>query len=206
MFWDIITNFFPHFLQPNYTKIAYYCNLWRNYHDIQDSWSSVLDIINHYATNQDDFQPFAGPGHWNDPDMLIIGDFGLSLDEQKAQMAMWAIFAAPLLMSNDLRTLPAESKAILQNKEVIAINQDPLGKQGRLINSTTYFKTKYGKEASQDMVFSRPLKGGSVAVALLNTGSFAGPHNITVHFAAVSSTSHLTQVHRIIATVYYCTP
>jgi len=57
--------------KPNYTKIAYYCNLWRNYNDIQDSWSSVLRIISHYAGSQDYIQPFAGPGHWNDPDMVI---------------------------------------------------------------------------------------------------------------------------------------
>ena len=60
----------------------------------QDSWDSVLEIILHYATEQDQFQPFAGPGHWNDPDQLIIGDFGLSLDQQMAQMALWAIYAS----------------------------------------------------------------------------------------------------------------
>lgn len=60
----------------------------------QDSWASVLGIIEHYAEFQDDFQPYAGPGQWNDPDMLIIGDFGLSLDQQMAQMALWAIFAS----------------------------------------------------------------------------------------------------------------
>ena len=60
----------------------------------KDSWGSVKGIIEHYAQEQDALRPFAGPGHWNDPDQLIIGDFGLSLDQQKAQMAMWAIYAA----------------------------------------------------------------------------------------------------------------
>ena len=60
----------------------------------QDSWDSVKGIIDYYVDNQNKFRPFAGPGGWNDPDMLVIGDFGLSLDQQKAQMAMWAIFAA----------------------------------------------------------------------------------------------------------------
>lgn len=58
--------------QPNYTVIANNCNLWRNYGDISDSWDSVLGIINHYGDSQDDFQPYAGPGHWNDPDMVRI--------------------------------------------------------------------------------------------------------------------------------------
>ncbi len=57
-------------MQPNYTLLADICNLWRNYDDISDSWSSVVGIISHYADNQQDFQPFAGPGHWNDPDMV----------------------------------------------------------------------------------------------------------------------------------------
>ncbi len=57
-------------MQPNYTKIAEVCNLWRNYDDINDSWESVLGIITHYATEQDQFQPFAAPGQWNDPDMV----------------------------------------------------------------------------------------------------------------------------------------
>ncbi len=122
----------PPSLQPNYTEIAEYCNLWRNYDDISDSWDSVQDIISHYAQFQDKFQPIAGPGQWNDPDMvqsqaeaflaewrhcmdtsthihthththtqLIIGDFGLSLDEQRAQMALWAIFAAVRLCCCD---------------------------------------------------------------------------------------------------------
>lgn len=60
----------PPITQPNYTLMADICNLWRNYNDIEDSWASVVDIISHYADNQDDFQPFAGPGHWNDPDMV----------------------------------------------------------------------------------------------------------------------------------------
>ena len=57
-------------MQPNYSKIAENCNLWRNYADISDSWDSVLGIIEHYAAIQDTIQPFAGPGHWNDPDMV----------------------------------------------------------------------------------------------------------------------------------------
>lgn len=119
--------------QPNYTAIAEHCNLWRNFDDIQDSWASVESIIDYYGNNQDAIVPNAGPGHWNDPDMLIIGNFGLSYEQSKTQMAIWAILAAPLLMSVDLRTIRPEYKAILQNKKIIAVDQDPLGIQGRRI-------------------------------------------------------------------------
>ncbi|RLU17408.1 hypothetical protein DMN91_009643 [Ooceraea biroi] len=120
-------------MQPNYTAIAEHCNLWRNFDDIQDSWASVESIIDYYGNNQDVIVPNAGPGHWNDPDMLIIGNFGLSYEQSKTQMAIWAILAAPLLMSVDLRTIRPEYKAILQNKKIIAVDQDPLGIQGRRI-------------------------------------------------------------------------
>jgi len=99
----------------------------------QDSWNSVERTIDYYGDNQDIIIANAGPGHWNDPDMLIIGNFGLSYEQAKTQMAMWAIFAAPLLMSVDLRTLKPDYKAILKNKKIIAVNQDPLGIQGRRI-------------------------------------------------------------------------
>ena len=78
---------------PNYKSIAEHCNLWRNFDDIYDSWDSVLGIINFYGEDKDGFGQFAGPGHWNDPDMLIIGNYGLSLDQAWAQMGMWAMFA-----------------------------------------------------------------------------------------------------------------
>ncbi|TRY68866.1 hypothetical protein TCAL_05076 [Tigriopus californicus] len=116
---------------PDYPKIAQYCNLWRNYGDIQDSWTDVLDIIDHYGDQQNVFAQFAGPGQWNDPDMLIIGNFALSMEQSKLQMAVWAVLAAPLIMSNDLRNIRPEFTEILTNRNVIKINQDPLGHQGR---------------------------------------------------------------------------
>ncbi|XP_071452764.1 alpha-N-acetylgalactosaminidase-like [Hetaerina americana] len=120
-------------IKPDYEAIIKTCNLWRNYGDIQDSWDDILSIIDYYASKQDEIIPHAGPGHWNDPDMLIIGNFGLSKDQSKAQMAMWSVMASPLIMSNDLRNIDPEFKAILQNKKVIAVNQDPLGIQGRRV-------------------------------------------------------------------------
>ena len=76
---------------------------------------------------------FGGPGGWNDPDMLVIGNFGLSYEQSKAQMSLWVIFAAPLIMSNDLRTIRPEFVEILQNRNVIKIGQDPLGKPGKRV-------------------------------------------------------------------------
>eukprot|EP00483_Globobulimina_turgida_P008352 UN08369 len=118
--------------------LAANCNLWRNYGDIQDSFSSIMSIVkfwrrdyNKYASTP--FLNVAGPGNWNDPDMIIVGDAGLTMGMQETQFALWAIFAAPLLMSNDLRSISANSRTLLLNKEVIDINQDALGKQGGYI-------------------------------------------------------------------------
>ncbi|XP_026481638.1 alpha-N-acetylgalactosaminidase-like [Ctenocephalides felis] len=118
-------------MSPNYELAAETCNMWRGYLDIQDSWQSVVDIIDYYASVQDDVAPRAGPGHWNDPDMLLVGGYGLSPDQAKAQMSVWAIMAAPLLLSADLRTMTEQNKEIAMNKGVIAVDQDKLGIQGR---------------------------------------------------------------------------
>ncbi|KAK7604891.1 hypothetical protein V9T40_006077 [Parthenolecanium corni] len=120
-------------MKINYKSMAEHCNLWRNYDDIQDSYGSVTNIMDYFAVKQDFWQPYAGPGHWNDPDMLLIGNYGLSYEQSKTQMAVWAILAAPLLMSTDLRNIRPEFKSILLNKDVIKISQDPLGIQGRRI-------------------------------------------------------------------------
>ena len=135
-------------LQANYTAAVELCNLWRNYGDIQDSWDDVKNIANWFATNQGFLNKFAGPGHWNDPDMvnktkfknsqfyllfqLIVGDYGLSYDESIAQMTIWTVMAAPLLMSVDLRKIEPEFRDILQNPDALSINQDALGIPGLL--------------------------------------------------------------------------
>uniref|UniRef100_A0A3Q3JUH5 Alpha-galactosidase n=2 Tax=Monopterus albus TaxID=43700 RepID=A0A3Q3JUH5_MONAL len=142
----------------NYTQLGEICNLWRNYGDIQDSWDSVLNVIDWFSKNQDVLIPAAGPGQWNDPDMLIIGNFGLSMDQSRAQMALWAIMAAPLFMSTDLRTISSGARSILQNKIVISINQDPMGVQGRRI-----LKEKNGIE-----VFWRPLSSNASALVIFS--------------------------------------
>ena len=114
------------------TALMKHCNLWRNYGDIQDSEDSVLRIERFFARRgpNDIMVKAAGPGHWNDPDMLVIGNKGLSISQQQAQFCIWAILAAPLYISADVREMSPESLAILKNKQVIDVNQDPLGRQG----------------------------------------------------------------------------
>lgn len=147
--------------EVNYTLLGEICHLWRNFDDIQDSWDSVTFLANWFFAHQDYIQPAAGPGRWNDPDMLIIGNFGLSLDQSRAQMALWAIMAAPLIMSNNLRILDNAARAILQNRDVISINQDPLGIQGRRLL----------KEKSAIEVFWRPLVDSASALVFLSRRS-----------------------------------
>ncbi|CAG9762547.1 unnamed protein product [Ceutorhynchus assimilis] len=170
-------------MSPNFTSIIQHCNLWRNFDDIQDSWASVESIIDYYGNNQDVIVPNAGPGHWNDPDMLIIGNFGLSYEQSKTQMAIWAILAAPLLMSVDLRTIRPEYKAILQNKKIIAVDQDPLGIQGRRI-----YKHK-GIE-----IWSRPITPlyqnyFSYAIAFVNRRTDGTPSDVAVTLKELGLTS-----------------
>nr|XP_061793053.1 alpha-galactosidase A-like [Nerophis lumbriciformis] len=158
--------------KPNYNAIAETCNHWRNFADIYDSWSSIKSILDWTASHQDIIVPYAGPGGWNDPDMLVIGNFGLSPDQQESQMALWAIMAAPLLMSNDLRSICRRSKELLQNRHIIAINQDELGKQGYRTAKVEHFE-----------VWERPLSNGRLAIAVLNTLEIGGPRKFSLEKA-----------------------
>jgi alpha-galactosidase len=100
-------------------------NLWRTTGDIRDSWDSMMSNMEKQVPTA----PYAGPGHWNDPDMLEIGNGHMTDDEYRTHMSLWALVASPLLAGNDIRTMTDATKAILMNKEVIAIDQDALGKQ-----------------------------------------------------------------------------
>ena len=137
-------------------KIA---NLWRTTFDIGPEWIStswyrgVYEIID--ANNK--YWQIAKPGHWNDPDMLEVGNRGLSYEEQRSQMTMWSIMAAPIMISSDVRSMSNETKELYLNKDMIAINQDSLGVQGHRVSD------KQGKQ-----VWTKPLKNGDIAVALLN--------------------------------------
>lgn len=162
------------FQQPNYTAIQQMCNHWRNSEDVYDSWSSVQTILDWTADHQNLIVPVAGPGGWNDPDMLVIGNFGLSRDQQETQMALWAIMAAPLLMSNDLRAIDPQSRQLLQNRHIIAISQDPLGKQG----------TREAQVNGFD-VWQRPLSNNRLALALTNRQEMGGPRNFPLFLATL---------------------
>uniref|UniRef100_A0A023G626 Alpha-galactosidase n=1 Tax=Amblyomma triste TaxID=251400 RepID=A0A023G626_AMBTT len=167
-------------MRPNYRAIGRACNMWRNYDDITDSWDSVLSILDYYATVQDTLVGASGPGRWSDPDMLIIGNYGLSYDQSKAQMALWAILAAPLFMSVDLRTIRPEFKDILLNRQIIAINQDPLGIMGRRI------VTEKGIE-----LWARPVTpladdgSTSAAIVLFNRRHIGGPVRVSIQLASI---------------------
>jgi hypothetical protein len=162
--------------EPDYASIAKHCNLWRNYGDIMDSWSSVTDIIDFYAKNQDNFDKYHGPGHWFDPDMIIVGDFGLSLDQARSQFAIWSMMSAPLLMSNDLRAVSPEFKEILQNRHVIAVDQDPLGHLGKrvLVSQNKAIE-----------VWAKRLSDGSVAIVYFNRGVLGNPKWVRMQYSNV---------------------
>src|SRR5437588_9453165 len=128
-------------------------NLWRTTGDIRDAWDSMSRI----GFGQNDLAPWAKPGHWNDPDMLEIGNGGMTEAEYQTHMSLWSILAAPLLAGNDLRNMSPQILAILTNREVIAVDQDKDGKQGQRV----------WKSGEQE-IWSRPLAGGAFAVALFN--------------------------------------
>jgi len=146
-------------IQPFETFINYGCNGWRNWDDIQCNWNSLSSIIDHWGDYGSSLQPFAGPGHWHDMDMLLIGNGCVSIEEEFTQMAIWAISASPLIMGNDMRNVSAASKAILMNKDAIAVSQDPLGQMGIRISNKT-----------NQQVWARVLGNGDVAVGLYNKG------------------------------------
>jgi alpha-galactosidase len=134
-------------------------NLWRTTGDIRDSWDSMSHIG---FDQQIGLEDAAGPGHWNDPDMLEIGNGGMSNIEYRTHMSLWSMLAAPLLAGNDLRDISPEILAILTNKEVIAIDQDKLGKQGKRVSKNGDLE-----------LWARPLSGGDWAVAMFNRGGAA---------------------------------
>jgi alpha-galactosidase len=131
-------------------------NLWRTTGDIQANWQSIYSILNEQAG----LARYAGPGYWNDPDMLEVGNGNLSLAENQTHFSMWAMLAAPLLAGNDLPNMKPEIRAILTNRDVIAIDQDRLGREA----------TRAYSEGEVD-VWTRKLSGGAMAIAVLNAGS-----------------------------------
>jgi alpha-galactosidase len=149
-------------------------NLWRTTDDIRDTYRSMALI----GFSQDGLEKFAGPGHWNDPDMLEIGNGGMDPDQYRTQMSLWAMLAAPLLAGNDLSKIDDITKSILINKEVIAVDQGRLGLQGHRIGPP--------------QIWVKPLSGGARAVAIFNyvTDDEAEPLTIQLKDVGFTGPAH----------------
>jgi len=163
-------------------------NLWRTTGDISDKWQSkkkwpdgsccelgVVDIVD----LQVGLYSFAGPGHWNDPDMLEVGNGGMTDTEYRSHFSLWAILAAPLIAGNDLRDMKPAIQEILTNKEVIVVNQDALGREGRPVH----------KDGDLE-VWAKQLKDGNRAVLLFNRGT--SEQNVTVAWEDIGYPGHLS--------------
>ncbi len=152
-------------------------HLWRTTLDIADRWDGTrwgnqLGWVN-ILELQVGLEKYAGPGHWNDPDMLEVGNKGLSINEARAHFTMWCVLAAPLITGNDLSNMSKEIKEILTNKELIAINQDALGKQGFKIYDEGNFE-----------IWQKPLSNGDMAICFLNLES--EDKDFTVHWGKIN--------------------
>jgi alpha-galactosidase len=130
-------------------------NLWRTTGDISDDWDRMSLI----GFEQAGLEKFAGPGHWNDPDMLEVGNGGMNRSEYEVHMSLWAMLSAPLLAGNDLSKMTPETKAILMNRDVIAVDQDALGHQGRRIWAEGPLE-----------IWEKELSGGKRVIAFFNRG------------------------------------
>jgi alpha-galactosidase len=130
-------------------------NLWRTTGDI----FPTFDRMSLIGRSQAGLAKYAGPGHWNDPDMLEVGNGKLNHEENVTHMTLWAMLAAPLIAGNNLTQMTPDVAAILTNKEVIAIDQDALSKQGDRVFAEGPFE-----------IWAKPLKDGSKAVAIFNFG------------------------------------
>jgi len=136
-------------------------HLWRVTADIRDCYQclfdwggvGVLNVIDKMA----DLYPYAGPGHWNDAEMLEVGNGGMTKDEYITHFSMWCMLAAPLMAGNDLTKMDKDTHEILTNKEVIAIDQDSLGEQGRRF-----------MDMGEKEIWAKPLANGELAVCFMN--------------------------------------
>lgn len=140
-------------------------HLWRVTADIRDCYQclfdwggvGVLNVIDKMA----DLYPYAGPGHWNDAEMLEVGNGGMTKDEYITHFSMWCMLAAPLMAGNDLTKMDKDTHEILTNKEVIAVDQDPMGEQGRRF-----------MDMGEKEIWAKPLSNGELAVCFLNRTDF----------------------------------
>jgi alpha-galactosidase len=145
-------------------------HLWRTTGDISDSWNSMIGIFD----KQKDLARYAGPGKWNDPDMLEVGNGGMTTEEYKTHFSLWCMLASPLIAGNDIQNMTPETKSILLNKEIIAINQDTLGRQ-----ATCY------RDNGDYQIWVKGLSNNEKAVCLLNKSD--EKKSVLVDFALLAS-------------------
>lgn len=150
-------------------------NLWRTTGDLRDTYDRITLI----GFSQAGLAKYAGPGHWNDPDMLQTGIGKLTPDEERTQMSLWAILAAPLIASADLTKMTPGTRAILTNRAVIAVDQDPLGRQGDRVS-----------EVGPLAIWAKPLEGGAKAVGLFNRGGSSEPITLDLKAVGFSGGAH----------------
>ena len=156
-------------------------NLWRTTGDVSNKIDfQEYERMMFVGFGQEGLQPYAGPGHWNDPDFLQIGNRGLSLDEDRTQMSLWCLLAAPLFSSADLTRLTPAQLAILTNPEVIAIDQDPAGIQGHRVS-----------QVGPVEVWVKPLSHGRMAVGLINSGNSPLPASVDFREIGFSHAVHV---------------
>ncbi|KAL4713737.1 hypothetical protein ACJJTC_004268 [Scirpophaga incertulas] len=123
----------PYYIQyihnkiPDYQPVADHCNMWRNYHDVVASWKVIKSIIMHYQIEYKRLSPHHGPGHWNDPDMIVFGSGALNEGQSRVHLTVYLMLSAPILMSCDVNNITPYEKQLLQNLDLLAIGQDPLG-------------------------------------------------------------------------------
>jgi alpha-galactosidase len=128
---------------------------WRTTGDISDRWGSMVSILD----QQVGLEAYSGPNAWNDPDMLEVGNGGMTTEEYRAHMSLWSILNAPLIAGNDLRSMDDTTRALLTDRDVIAVNQDWAGTQGHKI-----------ADSGDLEVWAKPMSNGGAAVVLLNRG------------------------------------
>jgi alpha-galactosidase len=147
-------------------------HLWRTTGDIGDSWNSMINIFN----QQKDLARYAGPGKWNDPDMLEVGNGGMTTEEYKTHFSLWCMLAAPLLAGNDLQNMTPETKSVLLNKEIIALDQDSLGRQATCYRDNVDYQ-----------IWLKALSNNEKAICLLNKSD--EKKSVLVDFALLAKAS-----------------
>jgi alpha-galactosidase len=143
-------------------------NLWRTTGDIEDNYESMARI----GFGQSGREKYAGPGHWNDPDMLEVGNGGMNEDEYRTHFSLWCLLAAPLMAGNDLSKMTPYTQDMLTNREVLAVDQDALGKQAYPVVQEGPFE-----------VWMKPMADGSTVVGLFNRSKEAD--KMTVNFSHI---------------------